>query len=152
MKRFAANILPFIGYNQFAVDGGSSSTTIAAIREARLQNAFVIVYPHWGDEYNLGATQLQVALGHKFIDAGADAVLGAHPHVVEPMEIYKGKAIFYSMGNFIFDQHWDENVTHGLAVEITLAKNEVSYRTIPYVIHNSQPEQTGEIKSFVLQR
>jgi len=151
-ENIRGELIAFVGYSQFAIDGGSSSTTVAAIKQAKLNNAFVIVYPHWGDEYNLGTTSLQVVLGHKFVDAGADVVLGGHPHVVEPMEIYKGKAIFYSMGNFIFDQHWNEDVKHGLAVEITLAEDKVSYRTIPYVINNAQPEQTGEIKSFVLNR
>jgi poly-gamma-glutamate synthesis protein (capsule biosynthesis protein) len=43
---------------------------------------------------------------HQFVDAGADIVFGAHPHVVEPIEIYNGKKIFYSLGNFIFDQYF----------------------------------------------
>ncbi|MDO8548198.1 MAG: CapA family protein [bacterium] len=140
----------FVGYHQFY--NPDASTTLAAITQAHATGAFVTVYPHWGEEYNLGTTPLQTKLAHEFIDAGADAVLGSHPHVVEPVEIYKGRAIFYSMGNFVFDQYWHDDVTHGLAVEISLTKTEVSYTMIPFVIQNMQPTPTGETKSFVLQR
>ena len=142
----------FVGYNQFSSDAGFSSSTLAAIREAKKNEAFVVVYPHWGDEYNLGTTSLQTVLAHKFIDAGADVIIGSHPHVVEPLEKYKGRAIFYSLGNFIFDQRWNSDVSHGLAVEISLTKKEIRYKLIPYVIENLQPRETGEVQSFVLKR
>lgn len=140
----------FVGYHQlFASD---ASSTLAAIAQAHEHGTFIIVYPHWGVEYNLGTTSAQTRLAHEFIDAGADVVLGSHPHVVEPVEIYKEKAIFYSLGNFVFDQRWNDAVSQGLAVEISLTKNQVSYKLIPFAIQNLQPTPTGEESSFVLKR
>jgi poly-gamma-glutamate capsule biosynthesis protein CapA/YwtB (metallophosphatase superfamily) len=66
--------------------------------------AFVVVVPHWGVEYDSQQNSEQTLWAHIFIDAGADAVVGGHPHVVQPTETYKGKSIVYSMGNLIFDE------------------------------------------------
>jgi poly-gamma-glutamate capsule biosynthesis protein CapA/YwtB (metallophosphatase superfamily) len=65
---------------------------------------FLIVFTHWGQEYHLVENDLQRYLAHKAIDAGADLVVGAHPHVIEPSETYHGKPIIYSLGNFVFDE------------------------------------------------
>lgn len=59
---------------------------------------------HWGREYGIRPNQRQRDLAHRFIDAGADLILGAHAHVPGEIEQYQGKYIFYSLGNFIFDQ------------------------------------------------
>jgi len=61
-----------------------------------------VVYFHWGVSGQHEVCQYQTALGRVAIDAGADLVVGSHPHVVQAIEIYKGKPIFYSLGNFIF--------------------------------------------------
>ncbi len=75
-----------------------------AIKTARDNGAdIVVVMPHWGVEYSLKQSPRQVEWGRFFIDSGADAVVGGHPHVVQPTETYNGKPIVYSMGNFIFD-------------------------------------------------
>lgn len=139
-----------VGYMELFNPGASS--TLTAIAQAHERGAFTVVYPHWGEEYNLGTTTAQTQLAHSFIDAGADAVLGSHPHVVEPVEIYKGKPVFYSMGNFVFDQRWNEAVSRGLAVEISLTKDTVSYRTVPFLIVDAQPTPAGQVSNFVLER
>ncbi len=72
----------------------------------------VVVYPHQGQEYTFKGNTYQKLIYRKFIDAGADVVIGSHPHVVENVEIYKGKYIFYSLGNFIFDQTWSKTHEH----------------------------------------
>jgi len=59
-------------------------------------------------------------LAHEFIDNGADLVIGSHPHVIQTKEVYKGKAIYYSLGNFIFDQYFSPYTQKGLAVEVEL--------------------------------
>ncbi|HAO64949.1 TPA: hypothetical protein DCQ44_03145, partial [Candidatus Taylorbacteria bacterium] len=92
----------FIGYHEFAHRG--LDNVLETIKNAKKEATFIVVYPHWGDEYQLEANDLQRETGHAFIDAGADVVIGAHPHVIEPIEMYKNKVIFYSLGNFIFDQ------------------------------------------------
>ena len=64
----------------------------------------VLVYLHWGTEYAAQPSTGQRQQAHDLIDAGAAAVVGAHPHVVQPVEFYRGRPIVYSLGNFLFDQ------------------------------------------------
>ncbi len=68
---------------------------------ARLDADMVVVALHWGIEKQPFPAPFQVSLGRLFIDAGADVVIGAHPHVLQPAELYKGKPIIYSLGNFV---------------------------------------------------
>ena len=72
------------------------------IIELRKKVDVLVVYFHWGVSGRHEVCQYQTALGRAAIDAGADLVVGSHPHVVQAVEIYKGKPIFYSLGNFIF--------------------------------------------------
>lgn len=72
-----------------------------AIREAKEQYDYVITYIHWGVEYETTPTDVQMNTAHILVDAGADAVIGAHPHVIQSFEVYKGKPIAYSLGNFL---------------------------------------------------
>lgn len=64
----------------------------------------VLVYLHWGTEYAAQPSSEQRQQAHDLLDAGAAAVVGAHPHVVQPVEFYRGRPIVYSLGNFLFDQ------------------------------------------------
>jgi poly-gamma-glutamate synthesis protein (capsule biosynthesis protein) len=74
------------------------------IAAARPLADFLIVFTHWGVEYQLQENAHQQYMARLAIDAGADLVVGAHPHVIEPYEIYHGKPIIYSLGNFVFDE------------------------------------------------
>ena len=65
---------------------------------------FVVVSMHSGHEYTKQANASQTTFAHAAIDAGAELVIGHHPHVVQPVERYRGKYILYSLGNFVFDQ------------------------------------------------
>jgi poly-gamma-glutamate capsule biosynthesis protein CapA/YwtB (metallophosphatase superfamily) len=73
------------------------------IRQARTQADIVIPFMHWGQEHEPLANDRQRELARLMIDAGADAVVGTHPHVVQDTETYRGKPIVYSLGNFVFD-------------------------------------------------
>jgi poly-gamma-glutamate synthesis protein (capsule biosynthesis protein) len=64
----------------------------------------------------LTSNHIQKDLAHKFIDAGADLIIGSHPHVVQEVGLYKNKLIFYSLGNFIFDQYFSVDTQQGLMV------------------------------------
>jgi poly-gamma-glutamate synthesis protein (capsule biosynthesis protein) len=90
---------------------------VAAARAAGAQ--VVIVFPHWGIEYTFGPSAAQQRLAHVMIDSGADMVIGNHPHWVQSVEIYKGKPIWYSLGNFTFDQSWSEPTLEGVTLELT---------------------------------
>ena len=98
---------------------------LADIRFARPLADIVIVSLHWGIEYMRKPQKRQVELAHRMIDAGADLIVGGHPHIVQPLEEYKGKYIAYSLGNFIFDQH-DPPTHHGLMLKVTLDGKKIS--------------------------
>lgn len=103
------------------------------IGRAKAQGAdFVIVYPHWGIEYQSMPNEAQISLGRKMIDWGADLVIGNHPHVVEPVEVYQAEdgrkgLIAYALGNFISYQNYENNkdirTEHSLSLEIDLEKD-----------------------------
>jgi len=79
------------------------SRLLAGIRAARARAGVVIVYLHWGKERALRPQPYQRALARRCIDAGADMVVGAHPHVLQGFEYHRGRLIAYSLGNFIFN-------------------------------------------------
>ncbi|MSU55282.1 MAG: AmmeMemoRadiSam system protein B [Candidatus Taylorbacteria bacterium] len=135
-KTIRGQKIAFVGYHQFS--GQGFDTVINEIKSAKESDSFVIVYPHWGNEYEKEATQAQIKIGHAFIDAGADAVLGSHPHVIEPIEIYKNKVIFYSLGNFIFDQSSSGPTSEGLSVGLSITPKKVTYYLFPFDIKKSQ--------------
>jgi len=92
---------------------------------------FIVVTMHAGEEYSRKPNADQTAFAHAAIDYGADMVIGAHPHWIQPIEKYKDKYIFYSLGNFIFDQEWSKETKEGLVATITLEGFRQSSRTIP---------------------
>jgi poly-gamma-glutamate synthesis protein (capsule biosynthesis protein) len=118
-----------------------SDKMIQAVKSVRPQADVVIVSMHSGTEYVAESNDSQVQFARAAIDAGADLVLGHHPHVVQTMEQYKGKYIFYSLGNFVFDQSWSRETTQGLAVKIYFRQDGVSKISfLPVIIEsNSQP-------------
>ncbi|MBX4190699.1 CapA family protein [Candidatus Saccharibacteria bacterium] len=81
----------------------------------------VWVFPHGGTEYATHSNPSQQELYHKFIDMGADVVFGDHPHVVQETEAYKGKLIVYDLGNLIFDQWFNDEVTKSLIVNTRIS-------------------------------
>jgi gamma-polyglutamate biosynthesis protein CapA len=85
-----------------------SATIIAEIIKCRSISDFVIVTYHWGVEYSRLPAKKQIDIAHISIDNGADLVIGHHPHVIQGIEKYHGKFILYSLGNFVFDQHKQE--------------------------------------------
>ncbi len=91
-----------------------------------------IISIHWGDEYISKPNHNQKKLAYSLIDLGFDLIIGHHPHVIQPFEVYKDKLIFYSLGNFIFDQNFSKRTKEGLAVNIFVKKNPViniAYKT-----------------------
>ncbi|WP_372635887.1 CapA family protein [Cohnella sp.] len=80
----------------------SPDRAAAAIKEAKKNADLVVVMVHWGKERNDRPVAHQTDLAHRFVDAGADLVIGSHPHVLQGFESYKGKWIAYSLGNFVF--------------------------------------------------
>jgi poly-gamma-glutamate capsule biosynthesis protein CapA/YwtB (metallophosphatase superfamily) len=101
----------------------------------------VIVSMHHGIEYIVKPSKGQIAFAHGAIDAGADLVVGHHPHVVQPTETYRGRQIYYSLGNFVFDQYQRQATQHGSMVEVSFLGTKVlSTYVLPVKITPTGPE------------
>lgn len=114
-----------------------------------LPNTLLFAVIHWGDEYELTANEFQQRVGRAFIDAGADAVIGHHPHVVQDLEFYRGKLIAYSLGNFVFDQDFSDETQKGLGVLAEIGSSTVAYRLLPFSIKRSQPVLMDDVQRDV---
>ena len=112
----------FVNENQFVPDGEAKA--LEDVKALRGQVDVLAAYTHWGTEYE-AATADEKRRAHALIDAGVDVVIGSHPHVVQEKEVYQGKTIYYSLGNFVFDQYWQEPTTHGLLIEMSIDVNSV---------------------------
>ena len=147
------------------VDGDSGSAFVAtarnrervaaAITEARVEAAFILGFLHWGDENTVRVTERQRELARWLIDHGVDAVVGSHPHCVQPFDAYHGKPIIYSLGNLVFDgaptlPSWNR----GQLLEIDVGQSgirQASFRLMPVELDARgfpQLVEPGEPKSF----
>ncbi|HEX3095895.1 MAG TPA: CapA family protein [Patescibacteria group bacterium] len=122
----------------------------ASIADLKTKADFIVVTMHAGVEYTRTPTKLQKDFAHAAVDYGADIVIGAHPHWIQTNETYKGKPIFYSLGNFVFDQMFSQDTEEGLALKINLSKNssDTKIKEIklePLIIENyGQPRLANE--------
>lgn len=112
--RFAFLSYNDIGTPEAGVPWADEERIQSDIGEARNNADVVIVSYHWGVEYVTQPNDRQRRLAHLSVDAGADVVLGNHPHWIQPIEIYKEKFIMYAHGNFVFDQEWSEETKRGV--------------------------------------
>ena len=109
------------------------------IAAARQSADIVVVAYHWGTEYVNVPSPDMVALAHASVDAGADLVLGFHPHAVQGFERYKGKYIAYSLGNFIMDQKRDVT-RESMILEFLLQEDGVrTMNVVPAMIEDYRP-------------
>lgn len=120
--------ISFIGFHAF---GEEPESIVNAIKGEKAAGNFVIVFPHWGNEYQDTPSSAQTDAAHLFIDSGADAVIGAHPHVIQTYENYKGVPIIYSLGNFLFDQDWSIPTQQGLALGFDIDANSITMTFVP---------------------
>jgi len=112
--------MAFVGYNEF---GGSSAAEVAkTIAAERAKGYVVIVYAHWGDEY-MDATARLRPIATTFAQSGASAIMGSHPHIVLGHEYIGNTLVYYSLGNFIFDQYWNDEVSRGLVLMLSVSKD-----------------------------
>ncbi|WP_424766776.1 CapA family protein [Paenibacillus sp. sgz302251] len=105
-----SRVVPFVSWKADRNIAGVAETyetkrAVAAISKAKEQADIVVVMVHWGEERTDQPLPYQKDFGRQYIDAGADLVIGSHPHVLQGFEMYKGKWIAYSLGNFIFTSY-----------------------------------------------
>lgn len=142
--------IALVGYHGLVGGIPGIVTEITALKK---RADLVIVMPHWGAEYQLGIQPRLQREARQLIDAGADFVIGAHPHVVEPVEIYRGKFIAYSLGNFIFDQDWSRDTMEGLMLRLNITNRRTVIEFIPVKVARGQASiMTGDRKTAMLQR
>ncbi len=135
-----------LNHTDFKLDKVAVVNKISELRDAGYQ---VIPFIHWGVEYKHTPSTEQVDLAHAFVDAGAVAVVGMHPHVVQSIEIYNNVPIFYSLGNAIFDQYFSQDTQEGLSFTMRLTSDQLRIYLSPIKIERSQfrlmlPEERTE--------
>lgn len=87
-----------------------------AITAAKSQYDYVAIYVHFGDEKSNVVADYQKTVAHGYMDAGADLVVGTHPHVLQGIEFYNGKPIVYSLGNFLFSNYQSDTVVLNVTI------------------------------------
>lgn len=124
-----------------SVSQESFDSLVARVKDLKAHDpgCCVIVSLHWGAEHMLRPAVQQLSQAHQLIDAGADCLICHHTHTMQSIERYKGKSIYYSIGNFIFDQQRDIN-SRACMVQLTIASHDIEANTIPVIIKNCVPE------------
>lgn len=129
----------FVGFNT-TDNPARTGAMVEVVREAKENADTVVVMMHWGAEYqHLAYSIRQQSYAHELVDAGADVIIGGHPHVVQPMEVYNGVPILYSLGNFIFDQWFSEETEEGFAVGLSFYSDKTVVSLFPYETELSVP-------------
>ncbi len=135
--------LGFVNYNQFG--NQDFSLVLQEVAAVKPQVDYLVIYPHWGIEYASTANAVIQKQARQLIEAGADLVIGAHPHVIQPNEDYLNGKIYYSLGNFVFDQYFSEEVKRGQLVQVELnrlneeATPSASFKEFEVLMQRNQP-------------
>jgi len=126
---------------------------VSFIQNIRNQVDFIVVSFHWGFEYELQPHLRQIEYAHRVIEAGADLIIGHHPHVMQGIEKYRGKYILYSLGNFLFDQHDDGGKQSFLFGCTFHDGNLLLPHIIPIeIVHYQSCVATGEKADFIVSK
>ncbi len=133
---------------------------VERIKATRLQNknSKLILFAHWGFEYNTLPMPLDIRFAHQCIDVGCDLIIGHHPHVIQPKEIYKGKEIYYSLGNFYFGSRRDtfnkifpyEDDQYFASIGVGVVLDTDSWKTEQIKIKYDFDSKTSDISSWDL--
>jgi poly-gamma-glutamate capsule biosynthesis protein CapA/YwtB (metallophosphatase superfamily) len=134
----------FLGQSFFLQD-----SILSQIKSMRSSVDFIIVVIHWGNERNYQPDKKQKMTGHALINAGADLVVGHHPHVLQPIEKYRGKYIVYSLGNFVFGGNINPREKRTMILQASFRRNEpLSIRQIPCTI--SSVDSVNDFKPVII--
>jgi poly-gamma-glutamate capsule biosynthesis protein CapA/YwtB (metallophosphatase superfamily) len=142
----ASRVIPVPEWNAYSNKPGLLTTydptnLIAEVKSAKEQSDLVVVYVHWGLEKHTTPEAYQRVLAKQYIDAGADLVIGSHPHVLQGIEYYNGKPIVYSLGNFMFYNSIEQTAV--LKVIMNEA-NELKVQLIPCKADNALTYQVDD--------
>ena len=151
----ASRVIPVVSWDVRNQTPGVFTTydpadLIDEIKKAKDKCDYLFVMVHWGQEHTTKLKDYERPMAHQFIDAGADVVIGAHPHVLQGVESYNGKMIYYSLGNFIFNETIDRTV----AVKITATSDGLKHVLLPARAKSAKTsslkgDDAGEIFSYI---
>ncbi len=111
--------------------GHDFALALQAVRDAAASSDLVVVMMHWGVELDARPRAYQVQQAHRMIDAGADVIFGSHPHALQPMETYRGRPIFYSLGNLVWPRVTSTTSATAVAEVVVAPDGSISGRLIP---------------------
>lgn len=132
---------------------GQADSMVKDVVMLRSQVDTVVVSVHWGEEFIQEPSPQEIHIAHQLVDAGADIIIGHHPHVLRGIEKYGRGYIVYSLGNFVCDMVWDDTLRTSLILECTLTRSGVQdISLVPtFTNDNFQPEvMTGERAQSIL--
>jgi len=138
-----------------ALDDFDQAALKAKIKSEKVAGQTVIIMPHWGTEYAPKHSASQKQMAKEWIAAGADLIVGSHPHVTQDFEIVDGKPVIYSLGNFVFDQFFSQETQEGLVVAGTITKDKITLSFLPTVEKTIKPQfmtgadKTNKIKTII---
>lgn len=131
----------FLGFD-YVTSQKNIESDLNLIKESNEKVDVLIISPHWGEEYKAVANNFQINLAKRMVENGADLIIGHHPHWVQNFEEVNGIPVYYSLGNFVFDQMWSEETKKGMVIKITFDENNIvkreEFRT--YTSKIGQPE------------
>jgi poly-gamma-glutamate capsule biosynthesis protein CapA/YwtB (metallophosphatase superfamily) len=114
---------------------------LRAVHDAAASSDLVVVMIHWGVELEARPRPYQVRQAHRMVDAGADVIFGSHPHVLQPLETYRGRPIFYSLGNLVWPRISEEASATAIAEVVVAPDGTIRARLIPVeIVSNGHPE------------
>lgn len=124
----------------------------AKLAEMRKSSEVQIAYVHWGEEYMRTHNASQEQLAHLLIDNGVDVVIGHHPHVVEDVKLYNNGLVVYSLGNFIFDQYFSDDVQQMIGLHMSIEDTHITYKIVPLssIETRSQPHHMDKEDATIL--
>lgn len=113
--------IAFVGYNSFRSGFDRIVSRVKALRE---QGNFVIVMPHWGEEYSPSPTNKMRMEAKELVNAGAKVIVGSHSHIIGENEWLGDVPVYYSLGNLLFDQYFSPETMKGMVIELFIAIND----------------------------
>lgn len=116
----------FLGFNYtFGYNAEMIQKDLELIKSSDSKVDYLIIGVHWGEEYQENPSDFQIEMARKMVESGADVIAGHHPHWIQKTEEVDGKLVYYSLGNFVFDQMWSEKTRTGLLVRLLISKDGV---------------------------
>ncbi len=138
-QEYSQSVMPKATEDSSGYSAWNDTESVEQIKQAKENGSdIIIVYMHYGNEYSRSPNDNQKKISHLAIDAGATAVVGAHAHVTQGIEVYNGKVIFYNLGNFMFDQR-NPNTHTAYFVDFEVVGDNVTANVYPVYISGYLP-------------